>query len=189
MENGILSTRYARALLAFAQSKGTEEAVYHQFERLITAWQQEPMLRQVLNDPLVKDPVKLNLLIHAVGEPICPELERFFRMVIRHKRETYLEVIGLIYGKLYRKLKRIYRINLYAVQPLSPETKERLQQVVQTQRGVQVELLEHIDPSLIGGFILRTDQERMDASIASQLKRLGQQLRYRDNKQMNQKEY
>lgn len=188
MEYGILSTRYARALLDFAQSKGAESVVYQQMRALTTQWREVPQLQEVLNDPLVQEEVKLHLLVQAIGSPVCPELERFFRLVLRHKRENYLEVIGLIYGKLYRKLKRMIQIDLYTAQPVEPETKRRLQELLQVKEGLQIELAEHIDPALIGGFILRTDGERLDASIASQLRRFRQQLTYRNDKQMYKQE-
>lgn len=188
MEYGILSTRYARALLDFARSKGAESVVYQQMRALTTQWRQVPQLPEVLNDPLVEEEVKFHLLVQAIGSPVCPELERFFRLVLRHKRESYLEVIGLIYGKLYRKLKQIIQIDLYTAQPVEPETRRGLQELLQAKEGMSIELSEHIDPALIGGFILRTDGERLDASIATQLRRFRQQLTYQNDKQMYKKE-
>ena len=38
--------------------------------------------------------------------------------------------------------------------------------------GKQIELLETVDPSLIGGFVLRLGDRQIDSSVASRLLRL-----------------
>lgn len=60
--------------------------------------------------------------------------------------------------------------------PLNEETKSKILSKVQEITAGTLEITEKIDPTLIGGFIVRTDDKQIDASVASQLDNLKQRL-------------
>ena len=93
--------RYARALLAFAKARGTEDKVYDETKRLARVSVTVPQLRHTIDNPVLSMDAKHKLLCDAVGvENVSEELKRFFRLVLEEKREKY-------HRRLYHRTGRI----------------------------------------------------------------------------------
>ena len=59
---------------------------------------------------------------------------------------------------------------------LNPAIISEIQKQLEKQLNAQIELTRKIDSSLIGGFVLRIDDQQVDASIACQLKKVKEKL-------------
>lgn len=176
MDIGIISGRYARALFGWAKDRGNETPVYNDMKMLTGSFETEPSLKKVLANPVIPPATKAQLLRNAAGIEVSEEFERFVGLVLQHKRETLLPFMSLIYLALYRKEKKIDRLYLYTAVPLDPAIRERIVYEIRLKTGGSIELTEQIRPELIGGVVMRMNNYRLDASIASQLKRIKQQL-------------
>lgn len=176
MDIGIISGRYARALLGWAKDRGNETPVYTDMKMLTASFETEPSLKEVLANPVVPPATKAQLLRNAAGIEVSEEFERFVGLVLRHKRETLLPLMCLVYLALYRKEKKIDRLYLYSAVPLDAAIRDRMVYEIRLKTGGSIELTEQIRPELIGGMVMRMNNYRLDASVASQLKRIKQQL-------------
>ena len=90
--------------------------------------------------------------------------------------EGYLQFISLMYLDLYRKLKHIGVGKLITAVRVDKETENRIRSAAAHILHAQMELETVIDPSIEGGFIFDINDYRLDASIATQLKRVKQQF-------------
>ena len=80
---------------------------------------------------------------------------------------------------LYREVKHIRLGKLITAVPVAPEVEKRLRTLREYSNNANIEHLEfetNVDPSLIGGFIFQVGSNRIDASIAGQLKRVKKQF-------------
>jgi F-type H+-transporting ATPase subunit delta len=59
---GVISMRYAKALLAYADEKGTEDTVYEEAGILADSFSRIPELRQALDNPVLPAETKLKLI-------------------------------------------------------------------------------------------------------------------------------
>ena len=176
MEVGVLSMRYAKAMIEYAQEKGVEDRLYNEFFTLSHSFRVQPGLREVLDNPVVSVKDKLALICTAAdgnGES-SREFVRFITLVLRNRREGYLQFISLMYLDLYRKLKHIGVGKLITAVPVDKETENRIRSAAAHILHAQMELDTVIDPSIEGGFIFDINDYRLDASIATQLKRVKQ---------------
>ena len=178
MDIGIISSRYARALLEFACEREAETTVYQQTEIFLKRYAQIPDLRQTVENPMVETEEKIKLLRNATaGDATCEELTRFFALLLENKREKMLVFILHSYLYLYRKKKRIRQGFLITAVPLPEETLERLKHIIlHFYRGRTVEFETKVDPGIIGGGILGMGYWRVDASVAGQLRKVKQQF-------------
>lgn len=176
METGIVAVRYARALFSFAKERRKETRVYDDMKMLWSSFTAEPSLKEALANPVLHSEVKEKLLESAAGIEVSEEYSRFVRLVLTHKRENLMPMICLLYLTFYRKEKRINRMFVETAVPLDPEIGNRLIYELQLQTEGTVELSEHVRPELIGGLVMRMDNYRLDASVASQLKKAQRQL-------------
>ena len=62
MEVGVLSMRYAKAMIEYAQEKGVEDRLYNEFFTLSHSFRVQPGLREVLDNPVVSVKDKLALI-------------------------------------------------------------------------------------------------------------------------------
>ena len=59
---------------------------------------------------------------------------------------------------------------------LSKESMEQAKEILEKNLNYQIEITEKVDPAIIGGVILRVDDKQVDASIATQLKKIKSKL-------------
>lgn len=178
MKVGIISMRYAKALIEYAQSKGAEDRLYEEFVMLSYCFVKQPALRDTLDNPILPVEEKLSLLCTAAdgNEPSSKEYIRFIRLVLEQRREEYLQFMALMFLDLYRKLKHIGVGRLITAVPISSSTEERIRLSAGIILHAKMELATVVDPSIEGGFIFDINDYRLDASIATQLKRVKQQF-------------
>lgn len=178
MEVGILSMRYAKAMIEYAQEKGLEDRIYQEFVTLSYCFRAQPGLREALDNPVISTKEKLALLCTAADGDgkSTREFVRFITLVLRNRREGYLQFISLMYLDLYRKLKHIGVGRLITAVPVDKETEGRIRAAAAHILHAKMELETVVDPSIEGGFVFDINDYRLDASVATQLKRVKQQF-------------
>ena len=78
MDIGVISVRYARALLKSATDAKIEADVYKEMQTMAKTYAEVPQLRQTIDNPMLSKDTKQTLLLTAVGEKPC-ELTKAFR--------------------------------------------------------------------------------------------------------------
>jgi F-type H+-transporting ATPase subunit delta len=91
---------------------------------------------------------------------------------VTQNREVSLPAIALQYVKLVKDFKGIKTATLTSAQPLDEETRNKILVRLKEQTGGEVELIEKIDPELLGGFTLSLEGQLIDASIKNTLHQL-----------------
>ena len=172
MDIGIVSMRYAKALMEYAKSTGTEDRLYTEMRTLSRSFEKHPDLRTALENPVLSVREKFSLICTAAER----ELARFITLVLRNRREAFLQYICLSYLDLYRKSRHIGIAKLTTAVPVSHEIWERIRNSASHLLHAEMELQTDVDPSIEGGFIFDVNDFRLDASIATQLKRVKQQF-------------
>ncbi len=170
MDIGVISVRYARALLKSASDACIEDAVYDQMMLLAESYIEVPTLRQTIDNPMLSKDKKEMLLLTAVGgEQASPLTKAFVALVLREDRESMIQFMANSYVTLYRKQKNIIRGKLTTAVAVSPQMEQKMRQMVESKTQGTVEFETEVNPDIIGGFILEYDTFRMDASVKSKL--------------------
>lgn len=174
MNDGLIPRRYAKALLKFAQEKGEAERVYTLMQTLSGSFVKEPGLNKAVTNPFVDAAAKTKLLTTAAGATAKDAVfADFIKLLIVNNRIDAVRGAALAYLDLYRKANNIYLVEITSAAPLSDSEMKRLRQIIGSHvGGATVEYHTDIDPDLIGGFVVKIDSERLDASIKNELKQL-----------------
>lgn len=177
MDNGKISVRYARALFNQAVQEQCAAEVYACLTRLTLSYSQAiAQFNEVLSNPMISDEEKLNLLHTAIGEPIHPCVVRFLELLTAKQRENKVFLIALKYQEMYRKANNILRADVTTAMAVDDTTLEQIRAFVEQYFHCTAEMHVKVDPSLIGGFMLDIENERMDASVTGQLNKLKKEL-------------
>lgn len=169
MDIGVISVRYARALLKSATDAKIEADVYKEMQTLAKTYSEVPQLRQTIDNPMLSKDTKQQLLLTAVGEKPCELTKAFISLVLKEDRENVMQFIANSYVTLYRQQKNVIRGRLITAAAVSPATEQKMRQMVESKTNGTVEFETEVNPDIIGGFILEYDTYRMDASVKSKL--------------------
>ena len=169
MDIGVISTRYARALLKSATDAKLEDQVYQEMMTLGKSFTDVPVLRQTIDNPMLDKAKKQMLLETAAGGKSCTLTQTFIALVLKEDRENMIQFMANSYVTLYRKQKNVIRGKLTTAARVSVETEQKMRQMVESKTQGTVEFETEVNPDIIGGFILEYDTYRMDASVKSKL--------------------
>ena len=169
MDIGVISTRYARALLRTATDAKLEDQVYHDMMTVAQSYIEVPQLRHTIAGPMLPKEKKQALLEAAAGEKAAELTRSFISLVLKEDRETVMQFIANSYVTLYRKQKNLIRGKLTTAARVSAQTEQKMRHLVEKNTQGTVEFETEIDPDIIGGFILEYDTYRMDANVKTKL--------------------
>lgn len=178
MEAGAISMRYGKALFNFALERKVEAEVYNDAFTLSQSLLKKPRLKEVLVSPILSKKDKKGLIITAAGGDgmVTDEFKRFVDLVLQERREGYIQFMVMMYIDLYRKHCHISTATLITATPVSKVIEERVINASSHLLKTKMELKSVVDPSIEGGFIFDINDYRLDASIATQLKRVKKQF-------------
>ncbi len=172
MNRGIISTRYAKGLLLYALDCGASDEIYKQISILTSSFDEVPELAKVLENPVIAESEKVTLIKSAAGGAVSAEFDKFISLIFANKREHLLRYIAIMYIQLYQRNNNISICNIQTAVPISEEIEKNIITFVSDKTHGKVELKKSIKPEILGGFIFELNYNRLDASIASQLKKI-----------------
>ncbi len=176
MDIGVISVRYARALLKASLDAGVEENVYSDMQILAQNYITLPELRTAIDNPMLSKELKEQLLIAATGNSSCNITRSFLSLVLKEARESILQFMANSYVTLYRKQKNIISAKLITAANVTKSVEDRMRHLVESKTNGTVQFETATNPELIGGFILEYDTYRMDASLKTKLNTILAQL-------------
>lgn len=174
MDQGLIPRRYAKALYKFALEKDATGRVYALMANLVNAFCNEPSLQDVMSNPFVSDADKSALLTTASGATADDTVVKdFFSLLAENKRFEMARLIADAYLLLYRQENNIYQVVVTSAAPLAPAEEKRLKDFITAHlNGATMEYQSAVDPGLIGGFVIKIDNELLDASVSNELNQL-----------------
>ncbi|HKI90284.1 MAG TPA: ATP synthase F1 subunit delta, partial [Draconibacterium sp.] len=89
---------------------------------------------------------------------------------------VYIPAICRNYLALTRKNQNIKLSQLTTATEIDSKTIEKIKSTIEKELNAKVELTANVKPDIIGGLILRMEDKQFDASVATQLKKMRQQL-------------
>lgn len=176
MDIGVISVRYARALLKCSVESKVEDQVYQEMQTLAESYIAVPELRRTIDNPMVGRDKKAEVLKAAAGGNVSEITVRLIDLVLNEGRENMVQFIANSYITLYRQQKNIIRGRLTTAVAVSDAMEHKMRQMVEKRTNGTVEFTTDVDPEILGGFILEYDTYRMDTSVKSQLSNILKQL-------------
>ena len=164
--------RYAKAVLDLSKENKTVDAVLGDMKSVTATLDGSKELRNALNSPVIKVEDK-RAVLKSVFAKSTSELKGLIDVLVDNGRTNLLGNVADSFIVAYNKSENIMAATVTTAVPLTPELEVKvLAKVTELTRSKNVTLLNTVDESIIGGFILRVGDTQYNASIASQLGRL-----------------
>ncbi len=182
MNEGIVASRYAKALLKFTQETGNGDKVYSQAGILVLRMKELPQLKDYVqkHDEIALGD-KLDLIGTALGEPVSMEIRRFVTLASRGGRMGYFMRMMYSFISQYREANNIRVGRLITALPANGLT-ERLERIFHEKTGAEIHLEKKVNPEILGGFIFELDDWRLDASVENRFRIIRRQLIEKNNR-------
>ena len=171
----MIPVRYAKALFGIRCRKGCDERVYGQMGKLAAAFVREPGVAARAGQSRAAGVREAQAGLRGLRRRSGEVLERFAQLVLHNRRERFLQWIALMYREQYRKAHgistgKLRRPSGGARYRAPPEGADRAQTRGSSSWRASVK------PGLIGGFVFEMNCERLDASVATQLRSIKRQF-------------
>lgn len=163
--------RYAKALLAQAQESNTLEAVAANIEDIQEILNGNSDLGAFLGNPTLTSDQKL-AGFEAVFTSLEPLVSLSFKALLSNKRAALLGSMASSFMALYQEEQGKATAVVTSAVALSESLSQQIQEKVASLINKQVTISNIVDPSLMGGFILRVGDLQYNASVAAQLQQL-----------------
>ncbi len=172
-----LARRYAKAAFDVAAAHGNNEGPQ--------SWQADlKALAEVLTDPSLAETLRSprltneqkSLAIETQFPGLRPELKNLVRLLISRHRITMLPQISAAFDELVDEMMGRAHADMISARPLRQEELVLIQEKLDQRTGLTVRLSHSIDPTIIGGVIIRLNDQLIDGSVLTRLERLRQRL-------------
>ncbi|MBQ0119687.1 MAG: ATP synthase F1 subunit delta [Bacteroidales bacterium] len=173
MNDGLIPSRYAKALYKLSIETGECDEIYEQMRALSGRNTAIDELKRVMRNPYIANEDKGRVMLLAAGAKPGSSLEKFIMLIIRNNRAEFLRKIALSYVALYREKHNIAEVIVTTAAQLPEKEMQAIIDVVKKQlQGYTFEVVSEINPDLIGGFTVQVGDVLLDASVKNELKNL-----------------
>jgi F-type H+-transporting ATPase subunit delta len=178
MSNPRLAHRYAKSLIDISQEKGQLENVFNDMLQLQKIIKDNRDFLTLLRSPVIAPEKKLKVLEAITAGRVNELTGLFTKLMITKGREAYLPEVIIAFIKEYKELKKIHTVQLTTAVPVSEEVKNSfIEQIKKTTAIQNIELEAKVDDKIIGGFVLQTGDQLIDASVAYDLREIAKQFK------------
>jgi len=172
MKNEKIAIRYAKALLELSIEKNIVDEVHNDMLLINKVSTENRELTTIIKSPVIANKTKVEIFKNIFQTKVNEVSLRFLSIIINKNRETLLPEISAEFTRIFRIHNKIVSVFVKTALPLQAKTKERILKMSQEITKSQVELIEIINPELIGGFVLTIGDGQIDSSVRDKLKQI-----------------
>ena len=163
--------RYAKALLSFSTDAGKTAAVNDDMKQIRLTIAASAELKDFLTSPIIKIEIKKSS-VEAIFSKVQPETVKLFQLLNENKRFELLHEIATQYNVLFDKMEGIEVAHVTTATAITAELEQLVLAKIATFSNKKITIENTVNPTIIGGFILRIGDMQYNASVANKLQEL-----------------
>ena len=168
---------YGKAIFDAAVSEGNLAQVMEQLDSLVDdVLDPTPRLDALFANPMIAADQKMELIQSIFSGRALPLVLGFLEALAKHGRLNHLRAIVDHVNQLKNEADNVQSVGVTTAFPLSDELVDRLRESIGSLRGCRVELEPQVDPTMLGGVVLRIGDTVYDGSITAGLNRLRKEI-------------
>ena len=173
MTDSRAASRYVKSLLGLAVEQNALDAVHNDMQLFSKTVESNREFRIMLQSPIIKHETKRDILEKIFKGKVHKLTMAIIDIITRKNREPLLPAIAKEFHDAYNEYKQIGQAVVTTAVPLDAKLRAEFQNMVKKYSGKKdVEIVEKVDPEMIGGFVLNVGDRQVDASIKNKLKAL-----------------
>jgi F-type H+-transporting ATPase subunit delta len=174
-----IARTYADALLDAAKTTGADSMLEELGSFVDDVLLKVPGLRDVFDSLVIGRDQKIRLIDQVIAPRASEIVTNFLRVLARHGRLDLLPAI-LREARLRNEIRQgRRRVQVISARPLDSQAESRIRSRLAESLPFQPILETRVDPSLIGGIVIRVGDTVYDSSLAMRIKQLRERLKQR----------
>jgi F-type H+-transporting ATPase subunit delta len=174
-----VASRYVQSLLGLAVEQNALEVVHNDMVLFAKVADESRDFTLMLRNPIIKHDKKMEILEKIFKGKVHNLTLAIFDIITRKNREPILLDIAKQFHTAYNFYRGITKGVVITATPLDESLRNELRQIVKKLSDKkEVELIEKVDSSMVGGFVLNVGDRQIDASIKNKLKELKLKFSY-----------
>ncbi len=165
--------RYATAAFDLAAEERSLDSLSADFAALKRLLGQSPELGQLVRSPVISREQKAAAMEAVLKKAGAADLTRKLVLLLARKRRLFM-LAGVIaaFEQLASRHRGEIAADVTSARELAPPQTAELKRVLKTRFGREPQLTMHVDPSLLGGIVLRVGSRMIDSSLRTKLETL-----------------
>jgi len=176
MKDTRVAKRYAAALFEVALRDEIMDAVGQDIAVIERMLREMPSLASLIAHPLVTEERKQKMLADVLGDRITAVSLNFLKLLVRKRRADILDAVLDEFHTLLSDHLGIVGATVRTAVAMTADQTSRLAAGLEKLTGKRVTLSAEIDPSVLGGVVVRIGDDIIDGSVRGQLQRLERHL-------------
>lgn len=172
MREPTIARNYAETLVELAQRAGDLRGWGEMIDNVANAMDSDRRLRMFLESPRISAQQKNEIIQKAYGSTLPRNFVRFVQALVSHRRQMLIPVIAQAYHGLVDEVEG--RVHASVTMAREPEGSDRQLVTSQLSRALGMEVVPHfhVNPSILGGVIVRVGDTVLDGSVRRRLSTL-----------------
>ena len=177
MPSRIIAKKYAKALLGIGLDDGNYEVLGQDLDKMADLLGESKDLRVVLRSPAFPKSAR-KTIARKVGERLglAPTTLKFIELLIHRKRMDHFFMITRTYRDLCDEVAGRTRVTLATPLELPSGLVQEIKSLIESMTGKEAILSFEMDPSLIGGVLMKSGNVVYDGSLKAQIVKLRDNL-------------
>lgn len=172
MNQSKINVRYAKALFASGKESDQIKSLHQDIISIHTLCSESGDFVHFLENPIISTSQKKEIFLKLFKDHISELALRFILLITENNRELEIPGICRNFIDLVRADQGILPASVTTTEKLSRGIFEQIREILVKETGKEIELTEKINPAIIGGLILRIEDQQYDGSIATQLQKI-----------------
>jgi F-type H+-transporting ATPase subunit delta len=171
-----IASRYAKSLIGLSQEKKMLEEVNRDMLFISDTFSNSKELQWIFKNPVISSYKKGLVLAKLFDQKISKLSSLFLQTLCKKEREDFLANIAVEFTNQYNKIHGIEKVNVTSAIALGAESMNMGKNFVEKETGHKAEIQYHVNPQIIGGMIIRFEDQLYDFSIERKLFNLRKDL-------------
>ena len=175
----LAAQRYARALFEIARELHQDEWVEAELESFSASLRTSPEIEKFFANPALKSEDKGRFLQRLYSErsnPAFQMLLNFFAVLFEKHRFYLIHDIALSFKKIADEAQGQGTVEIRSAAVLKPEAEKQIVGRLERLSGNKITVKNVVDPSLIGGVLVRMNNKIIDDSVKSKIQSIKKEL-------------
>ena len=167
---------YARAAFSQALDEASGLANWSRMLGLLAAAIQQAAVKNALDDTTLTTTDEARLIHEIMGEELSDKGQNFVSILAEYNRISLLPQISELYELLKSNHEKTMEVVVTSAYPIEEADNRKLTEALKRKLQKEINLSSTVDPSLLGGVVIRAGDTVIDNSVRSKLEQLSQVL-------------
>lgn len=172
-----LAIRYAKSILGLAKERNSLDEVVKDMRLMQETLDGSKDLRIMFRSPIIPSDKKEKIVHEIFAKRLSELTYKFIHLLVVKGREKHIDEMVDSFIEQYNKENHIVKATLTTAVPVDQKTVEELRALLMTDKETEsVEMITEVDPTIVGGFVLKHGDLLLDNSVERKLQLIKEQI-------------